>query len=466
MLETLSSAAFALGLIAAICTFLSASVAFRRLTRHSSSDGLGIFAAFFTGYNGLLLLNIALAGGTRLDLATYPVSFSNPVYLGAGLLSLVAAVGLSSTNLLLDLFRSPGMPGRTAGSGLLTPTRLFTVGVLLFVVGLTMLFQDYSRAGGYFSLFNMDRTERYVLLSAAQGSLPYTSFVEIGFAMVAYADAISKRKAFRWALRCMLALWTVLLIAQGDRRLVAYVFIIVFAVRSTLRRSRLKVTLKRSLLVIVAFVSVMTYGQLRFLIFGLAIGQMSTGEAMTWIAENASLSWAFPSEGEFAGPYITLLDAVDREKGLRGGETYLEAIPQILPRALYPGQKPESLANKFSAEMAGRGGLEIVSGWGFSPVAEAYINLGTVGVFCVFVLLAGFFVWFGRIRYRNPFSLVIYAALLPQALNANRVNFANVLQEVVFLLVVSLIGFLLCSVPLPQVPSLSLKQPVVPEAAL
>lgn len=424
-----------------MCLYFSGDVAWKRLRNISISDPLGIFATFFTAYNGLLLFSFALAANPHVREELYPIEYSDAVYLKCACLSTLAAVGIWSAHRLSRWIA--GTPKQCTKARVKhNSLASFAVGLVFFLIGLTLYFIDYGRGGGYIALLSVTRVERGIKLSDIRGGLPYLSFVYVGVAFLAYSFSEAQRKVHKVVLFSCVCIWLLLTLAMGDRRPGVATLLIVFGVVTAMRRSKLKLTIPRVAAIILLYVVVVGFGSMRFVVFARASGLMTSSEASNWILDNASLDWISPAKSEFAGPYITLADAVDRGRGFSLGESYLAGIPQVLPRSVYPGEKPEAINDEFASEMAARGGLQVVSGWGYSPVAEAYLNFRSAGVLPVFFFGAIFCACVFSSRLVHPASNLVSALMLPVMLDANRTDWSNLLQGTVFTLVVFCIALL------------------------
>jgi hypothetical protein len=107
---------------------------------------------------------------------------------------------------------------------------------------------------------------------------------------------------------------------------------------------------------------------------------------------------------------------------------------------LYPGKKPLPIAEEFAKEIHNHFASAYfpVAGWGFSPVAEAYVNFSWLGVFIVPVVLGTGLDMLERLRWRNALCLICVTSILPQMQNANRINFLWAFTEGLFFVAVSL----------------------------
>jgi hypothetical protein len=241
-----------------------------------------------------------------------------------------------------------------------------------------------------------------------------------------------RRAKLKLALLCVATLsWTVILTAQGDRRPLMYMLLGFFVINETVQLVR--TSGKRILLFLVVlycFSALMS--SVRSVFPFLADGSMRLSEAVVWATDHVTADDLLPEQGEFAGPYIAVLYEMQSWGGYHYGLTYAEAIPNVLPRSLYPGEKPATLNESLASNIGSADANGSISGWGYSPVAEAYINFGLAGIPLVFAAFSLAFGMMSRLRSLGPFGLVLCAAITPEMLNLNRINMSHAFQEAVF----------------------------------
>ncbi|MGB9833293.1 MAG: O-antigen polysaccharide polymerase Wzy, partial [Caldisericum exile] len=152
-----------------------------------------------------------------------------------------------------------------------------------------------------------------------------------------------------------------------------------------------------------------------------------------------------PARSEFGAPYFSLLYFVQNKADLLLGSSYLFAIPYLLPRSLYPGVKPPFLADAFSIRIHDEffSSLSAIKGWGYSPVAEAYQNFGVIGPFLVFFLFGFFITKLSMLKEKGFWGKLFFALIIPELLNFNRMCFAPVFQEAIFILLPAVILYLI-----------------------
>lgn len=87
-----------------------------------------------------------------------------------------------------------------------------------------------------------------------------------------------------------------------------------------------------------------------------------------------------------AGPAMSLAIATSDEPEFRLGETYLLNFFLLVPRRIWPG-RPESLAEQFSVEEMPADRWFPGAGYGFSLLAESYMNFGLAGPVIQYLIL-------------------------------------------------------------------------------
>jgi hypothetical protein len=129
------------------------------------------------------------------------------------------------------------------------------------------------------------------------------------------------------------------------------------------------------------------------------------------------------------------------------GTSYAQTILVALPRFLYPGTKPPSPSVELANAM--HRGTGAVSGWGYSPIAEAFLNFGLLGVCLMPSLWMAAFIILSRLR-NHDWGLVTAAVLSSESINANRIDFRTVYLESLFCFAVVLLGALIVSSLYPR----------------
>jgi oligosaccharide repeat unit polymerase len=438
---------FFLGLV---ITILALYIAIRRLLNYGLSDPIFIFLSFFIVYNGLVLINFAFSiKSDFLQIDLYPTIFSAEVLRYAGLLSFLALLGLIfGIAIYKILFKEKrDMQFKLQ---MVNFRFLVIIGFIFYLLGLAMFFMTYEQVGGFFTILSISRLKAFQILASAH-ILPYSGFIFLGIAICFLAVFFYKSKKLFILSIFMLAVWSILLLLQGDRRFFVYSLLIAFVGWSLLFGDRIIKNLGIKKVVLGLFIAICFYiilaffSQVRFMIPLLINKELSLKESLIWISEHISLDWFMPVRAEFGGPYLSLLYSIKNKSDLLLGSSYAFSIPNILPRSLYPGPKPPGIGGNFDKLIHNKfySYTDFITGWGYSPVAEAFNNFGTLGVFIVFTMLGLLLEFLGNLRYRSFWLMLVYLMWVPELFNLNRISFASVVQEFVFMVLPVLILYIL-----------------------
>jgi oligosaccharide repeat unit polymerase len=412
-----------------VTILMSGFTAWRRF-RYNGIEPLALFCLAFALYDGLLLFRLATLGDESVLL--YPATFSDDTYAAAGVLCAVAATAILFTAILWENVcvrrgRSLRPPNYHSG----TTTGWFWSGIIMYGVGVVLYYLQFQQMGGYFVALATQRGERFELAGDPSAlSYPYLAFVIPGIACMCYGAESSKKLAQRVICYGLVGFWCIVVLLQGDRRLLLQASLTVVGVLTVLRPNFLRLRLRTWLLIALAYLAFSVYGYARALITNVAGGLQSPSEAIQELNNNWTSDWIMPEHTEFAGPYLSLLSAVSVHTEHIYGSSYYDSILTVLPRFLYPGVKPQVLSEGFAAQVHRGNGA--VTGWGYNPVAEAYVNFGAIGVALIFVLWALFFLAVGTLRSYGVSGMLVSAALLSEAITANRIDFRNVYWETTY----------------------------------
>lgn len=434
-LHTLDSSKTAASL-SVITMLLTGVTAYWRFKAHGL-DPLGLFCAAFAGYDGLLLFRLATVSGE--EHLVYPSAFGQETYSEVGVLVALAATAICITALswetvIAPLFRQSATASRTQSElRRRGPQMWFWAGAISSIGGLIMYFLQYAQLGGYFATLAMDRGERYSAGTYADLlSYPFAAFVVPGLAgmfLGAYSGRSRGQRICSWSFALS---WSLLLILQGDRRLVLQAVLAIAGVLSILRPKMLKLRFRTWALLALGYVFLSIFGHVRYLTNPVISGQTSMRDAFAEVSDTWTGDWFAPENTEFAGPYYSLLSVVSESTQHIYGQSYYDSILLVIPKRLYLGEKPELLTRKFDEQVHQGGGT--VYGWGYNPVAEAYLNFGTIGVALIFVLWSLLFLCLGFIKHHGTWGLLIFAVLLSEAVNANRIDFGVVYTESTYMM--------------------------------
>jgi hypothetical protein len=415
--------------LSAITAAVSGFTAAWRFKRHGF-DPLAVFCMGFSLYDGVLLFRLATVGEDTV--LPYPVPFTKEAYASAGLLCVIAAGAVFLTAFGWEAVVEPLLNHRRAADRPHGTGMWFWSGFLMYAIGVVLYLLQFNQYGGYISALAILRTDRFDLDAAAGLSYPYLAFVVPGIACMGYGSQGKDAKGKKVAFYALVTLWCGLVLPQGDRRLALQAVLSVMAVLSVFRPNLLKLRFRSWFFIAAAYLLMCAFGNIRFAIAVVASGKSTASQVVEEIGSGWSNDFILPEHTEFAGPYLSLLSAVSDHTQYLYGSSYYESFLAVVPRFLYPGQKPSQLSNEFASQMHQGGGS--VAGWGYNPVAEALVNFGPAGVAFLFVLWALFFLMIGSLRHRGVPGIILFSVLFSEAVNANRIDFANVYFESVHFL--------------------------------
>lgn len=310
-------------------------------------------------------------------------------------------------------------------------TGWFEAPLIYMLFGYGLLFLDTSRVGGPIASLSIKKIDRMTSISEQYGNLPFDTLINVGALVMCHFALLEKdptRRRRLWiALACALLPYLAFRIVQGERSSLIKTLVPILAL--LFKQSSLRLSVRPVIALVLTFVSFSLLGNIRG-----AITYSLRDRSLAPITQRLgqfNASWLYPRE--FSASYFSLtgsLQLEDLEETSRlEGESYVQAIPNLLPRTLYPGQKPKTIAHEFGDKIAKRVGRDRRFGVGFSPVAEAYLNFGELGVTLVF-LAFGFVlsVYAGLADVRSHFLRHYFFLTLPGMLLFYRSGFASIVS--------------------------------------
>ncbi len=414
---------------------ISVWVFLRRNRRYGMLDPLAIFCATFAAYNGLILIRVGMQPDVTKTDFPYPTSFGSESYLQCGALCLVAASTIAVVSFLLESKRfklNVPVHQRVGGSS----GAYFIAGSVTYAIGCVLLYSQIQLTGGWSQLLQTSRADIYQPSSAPVLSLPFAPFILAGLAFSAYATFEGIGRFRTYLFYGFLTIWIAVKIATGDRRPILTALICVAAIATSFRPGIFRLTWRRAAICVVAYLVFVFFGQVRWLVPKLLTGTTNAAEAMVAASGTTDMNQFQPERTEFAGPFFSLLESTRERSDPLYGSSYLDSLAVFLPRFLYGGDKPLSHSREFDEWVRGQymRGLKTTPGWGYSPVAEAYDNARTLGVVIVFAAWTLFFIFIAAFRHHGPVGIVLFSVLIPEAVNANRIDFRVVYTESLYLL--------------------------------
>lgn len=417
--------------MACLCLIPPAAAGINAARKEGILAPFAVFSIAFSAYNGLLLVRFCFLHETDFP---YPMTVDRGTLLHAAVLSCVGTLGLVFGWLIFAGDKRKRSRYRVPGHG--TPE--FITGLLFYTVALGLYLVQYAQLGGYMNAMGTDRAEKFEMMRETV-STPYVPFALVGLALSFYGS-VGKSA---WRVRVcilMLGAWSLLVGLQGDRRLILQAMLAVFLVIGTLRPAVTKFRPVVLVVVALGIFAAMIFGQYRSVIADLVSHGMSVGDLRDLAARQDSVKWIMPESTEFGGPYLSVLEVAQHREDLLWGTSYLNSFSAIIPQKIYPAKKATPISEELAASV--HVGLGPTYGWGYSPISEAYVNLGTPGVFVIMAIWAGLFLWLGSVRYRGLAGLLLCAVLLQEAVNANRIDFRYLFQESFFNIAAASAGLL------------------------
>jgi len=223
-------------------------------------------------------------------------------------------------------------------------------------------------------------------------------------------DAARRSRVGRNIVVTLILLLTILLLIRGYRN---WMLLLVLPV---IGLTLLRHSLRRYQVVVAVFV----------LYFGFQTVAIVREEGIAKAGSvNLSLPLFDPLRGELATTYNVYKIAAEYGylEAVEYGKTYTIAfLVNLVPMQLWP-ERPPSPAGHFSGWFYGTGAPTF--GLGFSPVVEAMMNFGRVGILGVFFLwTVGALALERAMLHKGEWGLLCWSAMLPIAINWNRIDWA------------------------------------------
>jgi len=411
---------------------------------------VSLFSIFFAAYNCIFPIQVSIEYIYSKNIEyIYPLYFIISDYLFTSLLVFVSGISFVIGCILVNnihvkskLFCSK-----------IDYNISFIVGIMLFLIGIILLFLDYSRIGGFIHAMTMDRVVRMNMLSQIRGNLPYNSFILVGIALMAYSYFVScKVNLIKTIVTYSCSIFYImLLVLGGDRRFCLYTILIILSLYSFLKKP---IILNKRMIVsaILIYILFAIFQNFRWMLPLILRGDITFANAYRVIISNFSPALLLPGSTEFGGPYFSLLYYSKYNPALLEGTSYFYALPYLLPRSLYPTKVP-TISQNFAGQIhqAFFSDRQGVIGWGFNPVAESIANFGYVGPLIIFIFFGIIFSLLCKIQNKG-LGAIIVAIIMPAAFNLNRADFANTVQEVVYKLALVILATILILIVQQSIP--------------
>jgi hypothetical protein len=299
----------------------------------------------------------------------------------------VTACALTAATAAYAVLRGVRLQARPFGRFLsrYEPVSAAVVAWVLIGSGALALAVLLVRVGGPGALAGARYGERYRMLRGLGPLLMGLQACTVGGGML-YLGALRRGNARRAALILLLllgglALWTSLM---ESRAALVQAMVLLLVIRQTSRRplrTATVVALATSLVLLGIYVS-LRRGTPRGI-------QIRVAEVPGWLYN--------PANTEFGAAQVTVADitaAVPARVGYRYGGTYLSAAAVAVPSLLWPG-RPLATGEWYASDFY-PGVWEVGGAFAFSPVAEAWLNLGMAGVWLAFAVIGAALAWLER----------------------------------------------------------------------
>lgn len=409
---------------------------------------VSLFSIFFAAYNCIFPIQVSIEYiyGNNIEYI-YPLYFIIRDYLFtsllvfiSGILFIIGCILANNIHVKSKIFCSK-----------IDYNISFIVGIMLFLIGIILLFLDYNRIGGFIHAMTMDRVVRMNMLSQIRGNLPYNSFILVGIALMAYSSFVSCKVNKTIVTYSCSIFYIILLVLGGNRRFCLYTILIILSLYSFLKKS---IILNKRIIVfaILIYILFAIFQNFRWMLPLILRGDITFANAYRVIISNFSPALLLPGSTEFGGPYFSLLYYSKYNPALLEGTSYFYALPYLLPRSLYPTKVP-TISQNFAGQIhqAFFSDRQGVVGWGFNPVAESIANFGYVGPLIIFIFFGIIFSLLCKIQNKG-LGAVIVAIIMPAAFNLNRADFANTVQEVVYKLALVILATILILIVQQSIP--------------
>ncbi len=350
--------------------------------------------------------------------------------------SILAATTLGVTAVATTLLR--GLRGGPAGPprGEIPSRQMEFIGASAAVTGAAMVLTFIMIQGGPGAFLSVPYGERYIMMRGYGPLLVGLLTVNIG-AIVGLC-AVTSRPGWRRQVIWLLApiafdgFWVWIM---GSRAQLAILLAGQFVAWQLTSRWRLPM----------AWVIL---GGVPVYVIGAAVGFLRAGDTdVRAIVDFARVAQFNPANLEFGSAIGTVADIISTVPVIepyRFGSTYLGSLGGIVPLFLWPSRPSgaaEWYVRQYYPDVAAAGG-----GFAFSPIAEAYLNFGFVGVIGLGLLL-GYLA--NRVlrslsagSFRSPAAIAIYAVAAPNILMFWRFDFGGFIKQVMLMTVIQAVFWL------------------------
>ncbi|MCR8844174.1 O-antigen polysaccharide polymerase Wzy family protein [Paenibacillus sp. SC116] len=306
---------------------------------------------------------------------------------------------------------------------------LFWPALIVLLIGIAIMAYDQTRLGGFASLGAANRIERFKAISTVEGiSLPWKSIITSSLLLLAMSVRTRAQLKLFGFIVLLLTFFFFFLI--GSRLYVVIALLpslALFIDRGYIRISRFQHVVL--ILIMMVFISSLF------------------NNARLSLIEDVPLSsfpperWAF-STGETGAGFLVTLDITSVDHYPEADPSYLTSVAYMLPSVVYQSVfghgKPRTLGDwyvwYFYPYIFNEGG-----GRGFSPIAQAWMVGGHMGIVVQFFVVGVLLVWISRTSMLKYICLPLAIMFQRSPMNVVVMDIAYAFVFVIFIVVLAAI---------------------------
>ncbi len=401
--------------------FIGAALCFtaQEILRRGATSIAVLFIAGLAFYHIIIPVEYLIDPNLPADIVYYYPFLSRQTIVGPLIATDLALAGFLVGYALRRSQPAVEPAGSVAFEGSFDEKRAFLACGVLFAIGLALyLTMSYVATGSFTKIFNTTYRERDELFYGL-GALGFGGDVAT-LALTCASVMLLKRGGFARTL-VVIGLMAIM---------VLYGFLVGSKSRSffPIAGTLVGAYVARRRLPPLTLLSLGIFLLVPILFINLARNKQGEGlaEMASFTREEAQAQDFNPANNDAPGPYLTLIETVSTlrvPEQLRYGETYLKMVTMLPPRFII-ANRGDSIEEEFSKTFLGKDYYDN-AGFGFSGVAEAYLNFGYPGTFFVFMVVGlGFAVLrdkLDRARGTLPAALLV-AASAPHIVLALRLS--------------------------------------------
>ena len=286
--------------------------------------------------------------------------------------------------------------------------------LLILATGLVAFAMFYMVAAGIpIFQFGNEMMDRYDYFSAVtQVWVVLNLFIATVFSLIFFGlDKMSRKQKLLFL--CVTCVYVVFQISMGNRR--EFASFLMFVIGALLIRRKARMNIKIICLLSILFIGSFVVSMKR--------------NASTRIMEGEDAVQMALQSNEFIYPMQTTYYTIKDDWDYRFGTTYfLLPIQVLIPRSIYPS-KPTTLGTEFVNKTFGPGYMAFA----YTPVTEAYLNGGYLGVLFVFLILS--LLMDEMVRKANRLITFSYLMAFSLVLDWSRSEFSSIFYTICMIVI-------------------------------